>query len=353
MNRYYHAVRQPVRRPRVEEYLLLTLLSFALSVSLTRLFLALTGYPQLGGGTLHISHVLWGGLFLFIAAMLPIIWANRWVYRVGAIFAGVGIGLFIDEVGKFITQSYDYFFPPAAPIVYAFFLICVLVYMQFARPGPRRARSELYAVLEMMEEVLDHDLDAHEKAEIKTRLTFVTEQDDNPDLTRLASELQNFFNEDQIYLAPDPPNRLQILTGRLQEYEAQYLDRRRFRTLLGIGIGSLGLISLFIPTLSLINITLTGSDINPRETSWLIVLQAMQILAGLALILSSGLIFSGRESAGIRGSYITLLVYLTILDLFLFYYYQFATIPAAIVQFVLLLGVLYYQQRYLREEEVH
>ena len=353
MNRYYHAVRQPVRRPRVEEYLLLTLLSFALSVSLTRLFLALTGYPQLGGGTLHISHVLWGGLFLFIAAMLPIIWANRWVYRVGAIFAGVGIGLFIDEVGKFITQSYDYFFPPAAPIVYAFFLICVLVYMQFARPGPRRARSELYAVLEMMEEVLDHDLDAHEKAEIKTRLTFVTEQDDNPDLTRLASELQNFFNEDQIYLAPDPPNRLQIIAGRLQEYEAQYLDRRRFRILLGIGIGSLGLISLFIPTLSLINITLTGSDISPRETSWLIVLQAMQILAGLALILSSGLIFSGRESAGIRGSYITLLVYLTILDLFLFYYYQFATIPAAFVQFVLLLGVLYYQQRYFREEEVH
>ena len=353
MNRYYHAVRQPVRRPRVEEYLLLTLLSFALSVSLTRLFLALTGYPQLGGGTLHISHVLWGGLFLFIAAMLPLIWANRWVYRVGAIFAGVGIGLFIDEVGKFITQSYDYFFPPAAPIVYAFFLICVLIYLQFARPGPRRTRSELYAVLEMMEEVLDHDLDAYEQAEIKTRLTFVTEQDDNPDLTRLASELQNFFNQDQIYLAPDPPNRLQILAGRLQEYEAQYLDRRRFQTLLGIGIGSLGLISLFIPILSLINITITGSDISPRETSWLIILQAVQILAGLALILSSGLILSGRESAGIRGSYITLLVYLTILDLFLFYYYQFATIPAAIVQFVLLLGVLYYQQRYLREEGVH
>ena len=353
MNRYYHAVRQPVRRPRVEEYLLLTLLSFALSVSLTRLFLALTGYPQLGGGTLHISHVLWGGLFLFIAAMLPLIWANRWVYRVGAIFAGVGIGLFIDEVGKFITQSYDYFFPPAAPIVYAFFLICVLIYLQFARPGPRRTRSELYAVLEMMEEVLDHDLDAYEQAEIKTRLTFVTEQDDNPDLTRLASELQNFFNQNQVYLAPDLPNRLQILAGRVQEFEAQYLDRRRFRTLLGIGIGSLGLISLFIPILSLINITITGSDISPRETSWLIILQAVQILAGLALILSSGLILSGRESAGIRGSYITLLVYLTILDLFLFYYYQFATIPAAIVQFVLLLGVLYYQQRYLREEGVH
>ena len=352
MNRYYHAIRQPVRRPRVEEYLLLTLLSFALSVSLTRLFLALTGYPQLGGGILHISHVLWGGLLLFIAAMLPIILANRWVYRVAAILAGVGIGLFIDEVGKFITQSYDYFFPPAAPIVYAFFLICVLVYLQLARQRPRHARSELYAALEMMEDVLDHDLDAHEHDEIKTRLTYVIEQGDNPELTRLASDLLKFFKLDQIYLAPTPPNRLQILTGRLHDFEARYFDRVRFRTLLGIGIGSLGLISLILPTWSLISITFSGSDLSPRETSWLIVLQAVLMLAGLALILGAGLILRGRESAGIRTSYITLLVYLTILDLFLFYFYQFATLPASIIQFVLLLGVLYYQQRYLREKEV-
>jgi hypothetical protein len=335
----------------VEEYLLLTLLSFALSVSLTRLFLALTGYPQLGGGTLHISHVLWGGLLLFIAAMLPLVWANRWVYRVVAILAGVGIGLFIDEVGKFITQSYDYFFPPAAPIVYAFFLICVLVYLQLSRPRPRHTRSELYAALEMMEEVLDHDLDVHEQAEIKTRLTYVVQQDDNKELTHLANELLDYFNKDQVYLAPNPPNRLQILAGRLQEFEARYLDRERFRTLLGIGLGSLGLISVVIPTLSLIDITLSGSDISPRETSWFIILQVLQILAGLVLLLGAGQLLTGRESAGIRSSYITLLVYLTILDLFLFYYYQFATILAAIIQFVLLLGVLYYQQRYLRVRE--
>ena len=101
MKRYYHAVRRPVRRPRADNYLLLTLLSFALSVSLTRLFLELTGYPQLGSGTLHIAHMLWGGLLLFIAALLPLIFANRWVYWVEAVLAGVGVGLFIDEVGKF------------------------------------------------------------------------------------------------------------------------------------------------------------------------------------------------------------------------------------------------------------
>jgi hypothetical protein len=41
-------VRKPVEREGAEFYLFLLLLSFAASVSLTRLFLELTGYPQLG-----------------------------------------------------------------------------------------------------------------------------------------------------------------------------------------------------------------------------------------------------------------------------------------------------------------
>ena len=238
------------------------LLSFALSVSLTRLFLAVTGYPQLGGGVLHISHVLWGGLLLFIAAMLPIILANRWVYRIASILAGVGIGLFIDEVGKFITQSYDYFFPPAAPIVYAFFLICVLIYLQLTRERPRHPRSELYAALEMMEELLDHDLDAREHHEIKTRLNFVIEEGHNQELTRLAGELLKFFNQDQVYLAPDPPNRLRNFIHRLSEFESRHIDRSRYRIILGVGLGSLGLISSLIPAITTI-LTLTG--FNPTD----------------------------------------------------------------------------------------
>src|SRR3972149_3345653 len=192
MNRYYHAVRRPVRRPKADDYLLLTLLSFALSVSLTRLILELTGYPQLGSGTLHIAHMLWGGLLLFIAALLPLIFANRWVYWVEAVLAGVGVGLFIDEGGKVITQRNDYFYPPAAPIVYAFFLICVLVYLQINRPPSRQPRTELYTALEMMEEVIDHDLDARERSEIEARLRYVVAQKDQPELARLAAELLDF-----------------------------------------------------------------------------------------------------------------------------------------------------------------
>ena len=42
-------------RQGAEDYLLVTLLAFAFSVAGTRLFLELTGYPQLGGGEIHIA----------------------------------------------------------------------------------------------------------------------------------------------------------------------------------------------------------------------------------------------------------------------------------------------------------
>ena len=136
-----HTIRTPVKRENAERYVLLSLVSFAATVILTRGFLALTGYPQLGNGELHIAHVLWGGLFLFAGGLLPLILANRWALNYSAIFSGIGVGLFIDEVGKFITQSNNYFYPPAAPIIYAFFLLTVLVYLQCRQTSRSKPKS--------------------------------------------------------------------------------------------------------------------------------------------------------------------------------------------------------------------
>jgi len=360
MNRYYHAVRRPVRRPKADDYLLLTLLSFALSVSLTRLILELTGYPQLGSGTLHIAHMLWGGLLLFIAALLPLIFANRWVYWVEAVLAGVGVGLFIDEVGKFITQSNDYFYPPAAPIVYAFFLICVLVYLQINRPPSRHPRAELYAALEMMEDVLDHDLDARERAELEARLCYVVAQKDHPELASLGAKLLDYVKGEQIYIAPPPPDYLKRLQEKLLALEARYLDRARFRALLALGLGAMGLASVVTPG-RLIASSLEPGSIGPTFmfliesvknptfafVYWFFLLQVIQGLFGLFLMTGAVLLVTGRERQALRSSYFALLVYLTMVNLLMFYYYQFSTIISAIIQFVLLLAVLYYRQRFL------
>src|SRR4030043_922736 len=116
-----------VQRENATRYMLISLLSSVATVTIVRSFLALTGYPQIGSSTLHIAHVLWGGLILYIAAILPLIYLNPRLHIIGAVLSGVGVGLFFDDVGKFITREYDYFFPAAAPIMYVFFLFLIIL----------------------------------------------------------------------------------------------------------------------------------------------------------------------------------------------------------------------------------
>ena len=47
--------------------LLISLVAFSVTVVITRIFLQLTGFPQIGDSVLHIAHALWGGLLLFIS----------------------------------------------------------------------------------------------------------------------------------------------------------------------------------------------------------------------------------------------------------------------------------------------
>ena len=165
--------------------------------------------------------MLWGGLLLFAAALLPLVFANRWVYLVGSLLAGIGIGLFIDEVGKFITQTNDYFYPAAAPIIYAFFLICVLIYLHINRPPRRDACAELYTALEMMEDILDHDLDARERADIEARLRFVIAQKERPELARLGQALLDYITQETLYIAPSTPGYIDKLAARLRQIEVR------------------------------------------------------------------------------------------------------------------------------------
>lgn len=92
------------------------------SVLAIRLYLYLTGYPQVGGDTLHIAHMLWGGLGMVIAFGILLLFANSIWKPIAALIGGIGFGTFIDELGKFITKDNDYFFQPTAAIMYAVFI---------------------------------------------------------------------------------------------------------------------------------------------------------------------------------------------------------------------------------------
>jgi len=92
------------------------------TILVIRTQLWLTNYPQLGGAGLHIAHLLWGGLFMLLAIGLLLTFLGRGIRRVAAIVGGVGFGFFIDELGKFITADNNYFYKPAAALIYLIFI---------------------------------------------------------------------------------------------------------------------------------------------------------------------------------------------------------------------------------------
>src|ERR1043166_5618043 len=77
-----------------------------------RAFLALTGYPRLGSGGIHIAHMLWGGLLMLASILFLLAFMDRNVSRAAAVVAGLGFGTFIDEIGKFVTARHAYFYRP-------------------------------------------------------------------------------------------------------------------------------------------------------------------------------------------------------------------------------------------------
>ena len=109
------------------EALELLLVSAVASVLVIRAFLAATGYPQLGGGGLHIAHMLWGGLFMLSALVLLLVYWNPAMRLFAAVLAGIGFGTFIDELGKFITRDNNYFYQPTIALLYIIFILMFLL----------------------------------------------------------------------------------------------------------------------------------------------------------------------------------------------------------------------------------
>ena len=111
------------------------------SVIGNRVFLIITGYPQLGNGTLHISHAIWGAAMMAVAIIFSISFLAPNNRTFIAFIGGCGFGWFIDELGKFITRDVNYFFQPTIALIYIVFIAMYLVFRGIQRREYSRRRG--------------------------------------------------------------------------------------------------------------------------------------------------------------------------------------------------------------------
>ncbi len=178
-----------VRNVDAREYLDLFVVAAAASIILLRLYLHLTGYPTIGGSTYHIAHVLWGGALMLSAFVLNFTFLGRRVQRIVALLGGIGFGIFIDEVGKFITRDNNYFFRPAVGIMYAIFVVLYVVITYITRTQKLTSQEYQLNALRQLEEAVRHDMDAHEQAAMQRLLEHANQAD--PMTQQLQALLDN------------------------------------------------------------------------------------------------------------------------------------------------------------------
>jgi hypothetical protein len=174
------------RNVRARDQLELFLLSAATSVLLVRFYLFITGYPQIGGGGLHIAHMLWGGLLMMVALAMTLAFHGIRAQRVVALLGGIGFGVFIDELGKFITHDNNYFYQPTIGLIYAVFIILYLTFNFLGRKHGLTSREYQLNALAQLEEAVLQNMDPKEKQ----RVQLLLEQADQKDpITKHLKEL--------------------------------------------------------------------------------------------------------------------------------------------------------------------
>lgn len=165
------------RNVRSRDQLELFLLAAVSSLLLVRFYLFVTGYPQIGSGGLHIAHMLWGGALMLAGITIGLSFLGARAQRIMALVGGVGFGVFIDELGKFITRDNDYFYQPTIGLIYAIFIILYLTFNFLTRNRPLTPREQHLNALAQLEEAIVHDMDPTEKARVDALLAQADQKD--------------------------------------------------------------------------------------------------------------------------------------------------------------------------------
>ena len=274
---------------------------------------------------------------------------------------GIGFGLFIDEVGKFITQKNDYFFPPALPLIYGFFLLTVFLYIYFRKPRRQDPRKAMYHALEGLQDLADGDLDPDEKARIEAQLVIASHAGE-PEIRSLADTLGAYLQQHEDYLVEARPGFWRRTAQRVDQL-GQRLGRRAHRIIISIMLILWSLLSLL--TIAAVAFIAFGVDVQDEtfratlsdseltivdSTLWLSITLLLEFLVSALALFATFSWLRRNEERGLKAAIFTMVISLVVLQPLLFYMQQFAALSGTVMQSVYLLVLLSYRRWYMEPE---
>ena len=303
------------------------------SVLLIRTFLAATGYPEIGGGNLHIAHMLYGGFFMLVALIVCLSSLGHRSLAFASFLGGIGFGFFIDELGKFLTRDNNYFFRPASVIIYLIFVGLFFVFRKFGREKIYTPLEYTINAIALLEEVILHDLDGSEHARLQQ---YLDESDQNdPVVAQLRNVIAALPRSSLV-----AHRRLDRARKKLGRYVVALMWQKNVQTAItGLFIGQ-SILALGLLLFSIFGKVNHGGSI-------LITLPPHQIAQLISGTISFVLIVLGsyhirkKRLVGLEYFRRSVLVDLLITEPFVFYSEQFLAVFGLIFKIILWVAVLY------------
>jgi hypothetical protein len=266
-----------------------------------------------------------------------------WAIQVSALLSGIGIGLFIDEVGKFITQTNDYFFPPALSLINGFFLLNAFVHITFRRPHQQDSRESMYNACEGLQDALDGDLDTAQAARIEEQLA-IAKRSDRDEIASLANAISTYLQKEKRHLPAAEPGYWKRIITRVDAIGLR-LSRRMHRTIISV------LLVLWVVFVIgyIVVLVLGDTNLDSQVIQWRGPLVVIQAVIGGLMIVAVLAWLTKKEDRGLKFAVYGFLLSLVALQTPYFYLSQFSALTATLLQLGFLGVLLAYRRWHLSD----
>ncbi len=320
-----------IRREKASDLILNMMIWSVATILGMRAFLFLADKPMIAFGSWHIAHMLWGGLLMLLGFLLLVVFTGRRVMDIAVALEGVGWGLFVDEIGKFLTRDNDYWFRPAIIFIYVSFILMFILYKYLNRYKDRSTENKLFGLIDSLEEIVNDDLEINERKLFIKKADEIMEVIKEGDIRTITQTIKGVLTkrkpigdrlswrtivESSFVKSLDHLLTKKFVQVGLWVYAAYWAVNKMIDTVMIVGSGD---------RLAQLTQIFVGYEISYNADVYMIWLKIIfDTLAAVCFAMGAGLFWTKKRNMGLRYFRVGFLVSIFLSSIFKFYFEQFS-----------------------------